>query len=234
MRRLTGILLAVLTVLALLVPASASRHLEAKNVIWRGGPFLLNQDTGELVRLDTDTVLLNGVTDLQGDGESLWARTAENWFRVEGDGTLTPSGIQPLLDAWYEECVWGLLLSESSDSLRVYRLTDGIPLVDLPGYGTSDVRVYRDAETDEVFLLARNGLFLRSDGTPVAEGYVFKTGNLKPLALLNHFHEDGSLCQRVVRTGIQPGETAAQGLDLQFTIGQKGLVHGCNLKLATG
>lgn len=69
---------------------------------------------------------------------------------------------------------------------------------------------------------------------PVAEGSVFKTGNLKPLALLNHFHEDGSLCQRVVRTGIQPGETAAQGLDLQFTIGQKGLVHGCNLKLATG
>ena len=171
MRRLTGTLLAVLTVLALLAPASASRHLEAKNVVWRGGPFLLNQDTGELVRLDTDTVLLNGVADLQGDGESLWARTAENWFQVESDGTLTPSGIQPLPDAWYEECVWGLLLSESSDRLRVYRLTDGIPLANLPGYGTSDVRVYRDAETEEVFLLARNGLFLRSDGTPVAEGY---------------------------------------------------------------
>lgn len=167
-KRLLIPLLALLVLLVL--PASASRLSDAERVLWCGGSVFLDQDAGELVSLDTDTVLLTGVTDLQGDGESLWARTAENWFRVEGNGTLTPSGIQPLPDARHEECVRGLLLSESGGGLRVYRLTDGKLLADLPGYGAPDVRVYRDAETEEAFLLARNGLFLRSDGTPVAEG----------------------------------------------------------------
>ncbi len=171
MRRLALSLLTVLTVLAFVLPASASRLSGAANVIWAGGPFFLDRDAGELVHLETDAVLLAGVTDLQWDGEALWARTAESWFRVEEDSGLTQSGVQPIPDAWYEECSWGLLLSESSDGLRAFRMTDGKLLAFLPGYGAADARVYRDPETAETCLLARNGLFLRSDGTPAAEGY---------------------------------------------------------------
>ena len=72
-------------------------------------------------------------------------------------------------------------------------------------------------------------------GNPtLTEGDALQAGYLQALALLNHFDEGRGLGEAVVRTGIEPGKSAAKGLHAQLAILKEALVHAGNLQLATG
>ena len=66
------------------------------------------------------------------------------------------------------------------------------------------------------------------------EGYFFQAGHLQAGALFNNLHEGGGFGEGVVGAGVQPGEAAAQGLDLEFAIGQEFLVHGGDFQFPAG
>ena len=53
------------------------------------------------------------------------------------------------------------------------------------------------------------------------------------MPFLNHLNIGRCFRKGVVRTGIKPSESSAQGLYLQFLILQEPLVHGGNLQLPT-
>ena len=72
-------------------------------------------------------------------------------------------------------------------------------------------------------------------GNPAfAIGDAFETGNLETLALFNDFNKRGSLTEGVVRAGVQPCETTAKGLYLEFTIFEEFLVYSGYFQLAAG
>ncbi len=162
-------LVCLLLVLAQVLPASASRLSGAESVLWHGGPVFLDRDAGELVSLETDAALLGGVVDLQWDGEALWARTAEAWFRVEEDGGLTRAGYQPGQDSW-EDVSFGFAVAKLPDgATAVLRLSDGAEL--LRTEAGASVQVCRDASSGETYILSGWGDVLRADGSPaVPEG----------------------------------------------------------------
>ena len=56
--------------------------------------------------------------------------------------------------------------------------------------------------------------------------------HLQSLPLLYHLDERAGLAQRVVRARVQPGETAAQRLNLQLATLQELLVHARDFQLA--
>ncbi len=53
---------------------------------------------------------------------------------------------------------------------------------------------------------------------PLPKRYLFQTGHLQSLSLLNHLDEGRRLGERIVRTRIEPCETAAEQVDLQLAI----------------
>ena len=61
---------------------------------------------------------------------------------------------------------------------------------------------------------------------------LLQTSHLLSLAFLDNFDECACLRERVVRAGVEPCETALQGLHLQFAALQILLVHGCYLQFA--
>ena len=65
-------------------------------------------------------------------------------------------------------------------------------------------------------------------------GYFFQAGHLQAGALLDDLNEGGGFGEGVVGAGVQPGEAAAQGLDLELAIGQKILVHGGDFQFSAG
>ena len=69
---------------------------------------------------------------------------------------------------------------------------------------------------------------------PAAQGYVLQAGHLLALTLLDHLDERRGLGQRVVRTGVQPGESASQGLQTELAALEELLVDGGYLQLAAG
>ena len=85
-------------------------------------------------------------------------------------------------------------------------------------------------------LVLRHGLrdfpeALRGDPA-VAEGDALEAGDLEAGALLDDLHEGGGFGETVVGAGVEPGETAAEGLHLQLAVLQKLLVDGGDLQLA--
>ena len=68
----------------------------------------------------------------------------------------------------------------------------------------------------------------------VVVGDVFEAGDLEAGAFFHHLHENGGLGEGVVGAGIEPGEAAAEGLDLEFAVGQEGLVDARDLQFAAG
>lgn len=167
MRRLTAFLAALLTACALTLAASASRLSEAGAVSWPGGGVFLDESAGELIALGTDEVLLNGVTDLQRDGETLWARTADAWYRIAEDGALTAAGYSPDPDA-YETVSHGFVISGTDGAVAVHRLADGREVLRTDAY--TDVQVCRDERTGEIFICSARGDILRADGTRAVAG----------------------------------------------------------------
>ena len=65
-------------------------------------------------------------------------------------------------------------------------------------------------------------------------GDVLEASDLEAGALLHHFDEDGGFGEGVVGAGVEPGEAAAKGLDLEFAVGEKGLVDAGDLQFAAG
>ena len=164
MKRLSVFLFALLAALVQILPASASRLSEAGSVSWWGGPVFLDEDAGELIRLETDEVLLTGVLDLDWDGESLWAETADHWYRVEADGSLTKAGYSPDPDA-YESCSYGFVICDAKDETVVCRLSDGAVL--LRTDSRDGIQICRDGENGEIYVFSGRRDILRGDGTPV-------------------------------------------------------------------
>ena len=76
------------------------------------------------------------------------------------------------------------------------------------------------------------GAELVSGDPAVAVGDVFEAGDLEAGAFLDDFDEDGGLREGVVGAGVQPGEAAPEGLDLELAVGEEGLVHGGDFQLA--
>ena len=68
----------------------------------------------------------------------------------------------------------------------------------------------------------------------IPERDILQAADLEAGSLFQDLNEDGGLGQGIVRSRIQPGEAAAQGLDLQGTIGKEGLVHRGYFQLAAG
>ncbi len=68
----------------------------------------------------------------------------------------------------------------------------------------------------------------------VAVGDLLKAGDLEALALLNGLDVDRGVGQGVVGAGVEPGEAAAEGLDLEFAVGEEPLVDGRDLQFAAG
>ena len=68
----------------------------------------------------------------------------------------------------------------------------------------------------------------------LAEGDGFEAGDLQAGAFLDGLDEDRGFGEGVVGAGVEPGEAAAQGLDLEFAVGQECLVDGGDLQLAAG
>ena len=63
---------------------------------------------------------------------------------------------------------------------------------------------------------------------------VLQAGDLEAGALLQNFHEDGGLGEGIVGAGVQPGEAAAEDLNLELSGGQEFLVDSGDLQLAAG
>ncbi len=165
MRRLPVFLCVILLAAALALPASAGRLAEAGSVDWRGGAAFLDEDTGELIALGTEVTLLTGVTDLDWDGEALWARTADAWYRVEEDGALTEAGYRPETDG-YPSLQYGFIITATPEGDKaVYRLSDGAELLRCESY--VDVQVCRDERTGQDYILSARGDILRADGSRV-------------------------------------------------------------------
>src|SRR5258707_1297702 len=61
---------------------------------------------------------------------------------------------------------------------------------------------------------------LRVVDEPHAPGDLFRTADLKPLAMLDRADEGAGFEQRVVAAGIEPGEATPEGLDEELTAPQ--------------
>src|SRR5438270_10026537 len=64
-------------------------------------------------------------------------------------------------------------------------------------------------------MCARQGLKLRSSDEPELERYLFRTGNLQSLPLLNSLNEGRSLQKRVMRARIEPCHAASKNFRRQ-------------------
>ena len=67
-----------------------------------------------------------------------------------------------------------------------------------------------------------------------APGDFLGTADLEPLPLLDGFDERGSLQQRLVRPGVQPGGAAAEDVHGQRAVGEIGEIQIRDLQLAAG
>ena len=74
---------------------------------------------------------------------------------------------------------------------------------------------------------------LRVDVTH-AEGNLFGTGNLEPLPRFEHVHERGRFDQRVVRSRVEPGRSAAEDLDRQLPRFEVTAIEVGDLEFAAG
>ena len=74
---------------------------------------------------------------------------------------------------------------------------------------------------------------LRGDPA-VAAGDLLQAGDLEALALLDGLDVDRGVGKGVVGAGVEPGEAAAEGLDLEFAVGEEPLVDGRDLQFAAG
>ena len=68
----------------------------------------------------------------------------------------------------------------------------------------------------------------------VAVGDLLQAGDLEALALLDGLDVDRGVGQGVVGAGVEPGEAAAEGLDLEFAVGEETLVDTRDLQFAAG
>ena len=59
-------------------------------------------------------------------------------------------------------------------------------------------------------------LHLFAGDEPFQEGDLLDAGDFESLALLDRFHEVGGFEKRLVGSGIEPGEAAAQHLDVEL------------------
>ena len=164
MRRFCCFLMILLFSLSLILTAQASRLEEAKEPVWYGGTVFLDEATGELISLETDEILLTGVTELTSDEESLWARTPDAWYQLSEDNTLTEAGYHPETDQ-YETLRYGFAITKSYTATTVHRLSDGAELLRRDGY--TDIQVRQDERTGQVYILSNRGDILRADGTQV-------------------------------------------------------------------
>ena len=64
----------------------------------------------------------------------------------------------------------------------------------------------------------------------VAVGDPLEACDLEPLPLFEYLDEDGRLRERIVRSGIEPGEAASEGLHLERSLGEEPLVHRGDLQ----
>ena len=69
---------------------------------------------------------------------------------------------------------------------------------------------------------------------PIKERDFFRRGNGNALAGFNGFHEVCRLKQTFHRSGIKPGKSTSEQLNIQKGISQIHFVKGCDFKLATG